>query len=131
VRQRVLPVLEQELGPGVAAALARTADQLREDAAALDEIARRVHARVVSQGAVDCGFAGTYPGAVVLRVVRTAAVEAGCPPSELFRVHVLALVGLVEGPEGVVRHKQVQLPGHVTAYREGDLLKFRPTAVAG
>ncbi|NNH09213.1 tRNA lysidine(34) synthetase TilS, partial [Cellulomonas fimi] len=39
VRGRVLPVLERELGPGVADALARTADQLREDAAALDTLA--------------------------------------------------------------------------------------------
>ena len=131
VRQRVLPVLEQELGPGIAAALARTADQLREDSEGLDEIARRVHARVVTKGAVDCGFLGAYPDAVVLRVVRAAAVEAGCPPPELFRVHVVALAGLVAGPEGVVRHKQIQLPGHVTAHREGDLLQFRPTAVGG
>ena len=40
VRSTVLPVLERELGPGVAAALARTADLLREDAAALDELRR-------------------------------------------------------------------------------------------
>lgn len=39
VRDRVLPLLERELGPGVAGALARTADQLREDADALDELA--------------------------------------------------------------------------------------------
>ena len=131
VRQRVLPVLEEELGPGIAAALVRTADQLREDSEGLDEVARRVHARVVTQGAVDCGFLETYPRAVVLRVVRTAAVEAGCPPSELFRVHVLALAELVVAHEGSVRHKQAQLPGHVTAFREGDRLKFRPTAVGG
>ena len=37
VRERVLPVLEAELGPGVAEALARTAEQLREDAEAFDE----------------------------------------------------------------------------------------------
>jgi len=86
---------------------------------------------VVTQGAVDCGFLETYPRAVVLRVVRTAAVEAGCPPSELFRVHVLALAELVVAHEGSVRHKQAQLPGHVTAFREGDRLKFRPTAVGG
>ncbi len=36
VRAHVLPVLERELGPGVARALARTATHLREDAAALD-----------------------------------------------------------------------------------------------
>jgi tRNA(Ile)-lysidine synthase len=39
VRAHVLPVLESALGPGVAQALARTADQLREDADALDALA--------------------------------------------------------------------------------------------
>ncbi|EFC81750.1 hypoxanthine phosphoribosyltransferase [Parafrankia sp. EUN1f] len=38
-RSRVLPVLEAELGPGIAQALARTADLLRADAEALDELA--------------------------------------------------------------------------------------------
>ncbi|MFL6134645.1 MAG: tRNA lysidine(34) synthetase TilS, partial [Nocardioidaceae bacterium] len=36
VRHVVLPLLERELGPGIAGALARTADQLRDDADALD-----------------------------------------------------------------------------------------------
>ncbi len=45
VRHRVLPVLEAELGPGVAAALARTAGQLREDADALDAAAAAVPVR--------------------------------------------------------------------------------------
>ncbi len=40
VRQTVLPLLESELGPGIAEALARTADSVREDFAALDERAR-------------------------------------------------------------------------------------------
>ena len=39
VRERVLPVLEAELGPGVAEALARTADLLRDDADLLDALA--------------------------------------------------------------------------------------------
>ena len=38
VRSRVLPVLEQQLGPGVAEALARSAARLREDADALDAL---------------------------------------------------------------------------------------------
>ena len=65
---------------------------------------------------------------MTLRVLRLAALEAGCPASELFRVHVLALAELVDGWG---RGKQVQLPGHVTAYRDGDWLKFRRTAVSG
>ena len=39
VRRRVLPVLEDELGPGVTDALARTADQLRADMELLDAYA--------------------------------------------------------------------------------------------
>ena len=41
VRERVLPVLEEELGPGIAAALARTAEQLRPDADLLDDLDRK------------------------------------------------------------------------------------------
>ena len=49
VRTRVLPVLEDVLGPGVALTLARTADQLREDADLLDDLA----ARLLDQARVD------------------------------------------------------------------------------
>jgi tRNA(Ile)-lysidine synthase len=75
VRSRVLPVLEDVLGPGVAVTLARTADLLREDADLLDELAARVldEARVAdpggapSEGATDGGApapdGGRGPGA--------------------------------------------------------------------
>jgi tRNA(Ile)-lysidine synthase len=131
VRHRVLPVLEEELGPGVAGTLARTADQLREDSAALDEVAAAAREEVCADGAVDCAALARHPLAVRLRVLRLAALAAGSPASELFRTHVVALAELVPGPPGPVRGKQVQLPGHVTAYREGNLLKFRRTAVSG
>ena len=42
VRQHRAAVLERELGPGVAEALARTAEQLREDADALDHFAEEL-----------------------------------------------------------------------------------------
>src|SRR4051794_25797917 len=47
VRTAVLPVLERELGPGVADALARTAEQLREDADALDGFAHELAEDIV------------------------------------------------------------------------------------
>ena len=43
VRRKVLPVLEDELGPGVAGALARTADQLRADMELLDQLAQEAY----------------------------------------------------------------------------------------
>ena len=128
VRHRVLPVLEEQLGPGVSSALARTADLLREDSEALDDIAAVVHGEVSHAGAVDCSRLEPHPPAVTLRVLRLASLAAGCPASELFRVHVVALAGLVHDAG---TRRQVQLPGHVTAYRDGNWLRFRPTAVAG
>ncbi|WP_158374879.1 tRNA lysidine(34) synthetase TilS [Cellulosimicrobium cellulans] len=60
VRARVLPVLERELGPGVAAALARSADLLREDADALDALAADLLARAEAAAAAPAaGAAGT------------------------------------------------------------------------
>ena len=128
VRRRVLPVLEQELGPGVAATLARTADQLREDSSTLDAIAAQRLPGLRCDDGLDTTGVAAEPSGVLLRVLRLAALEAGCPASELFRVHVLAMADLLRA-SGTAR--QVQLPGHVTAYREGNLLRFRPTPVAG
>ncbi len=42
VRTRILPVMEELIGPGVTESLARTADQLRADADALDELTASV-----------------------------------------------------------------------------------------
>jgi tRNA(Ile)-lysidine synthase len=132
VRHRVLPVLEQELGPGVAKALARTADQLREDGQVLDALARQVHDDVARDGALECPRLEVQPAAVLLRVLRLAALQAGCPPSELSRLHVLAVSELVRGPAERRRgNRQIRLPGHLTAYRDGDWLRFRRTPVAG
>lgn len=50
VRDRALPMLEGELGPGVAASLARTADLAREDADALDEMAEGLLAELIVPG---------------------------------------------------------------------------------
>ncbi len=125
VRHRVMPVLEDELGPGVAEALARTAEMLRVDQAALEAWAERAHRELVRDGGLDAVTLAATDPAIGHRVLRRAALDAGCPGSELFRVHVLALADLVEGPAA---GRQVQLPGHVTGYREGPLLRFRRTA---
>jgi tRNA(Ile)-lysidine synthase len=129
VRHTVLPLLESELGPGVAATLARTADQLRRDVAALDELAlaalqeRRGRTRGLDLRLDLDELAEDLP-AVAARVLRLAALEAGSPASELFAVHVDALEALADGTV----QGQVQLPGHVTAYVDHAELAFRRTA---
>ncbi len=134
VRHRVLPVLEDELGPGVAATLARTADALREDTALLDELAAGAHARVRREAgpglaALDAAELDALAPALRGRVARAAALEAGALDGELTRGHVLAVLALAAGPAGPLSGKQAQLPGHVTASREGSLLRFRRTTV--
>jgi len=121
VRTTVLPVLERELGPGIADALARTGEQLREDMEVLEDLADSAYAAVVGDSGVDLAILGNLPAAVRTRVVRRAAIEAGAIPSELTRAHVLAVLDAAPG-------KEIQLPGHVTAYRSGGFLQFKPTA---
>jgi tRNA(Ile)-lysidine synthase len=124
VRTAVLPTLEQELGPGVTAALARTADLLREDADALDNEAARRLAELRTGGVLDVDGLVRLDAAIRHRVIRQAAVDAGAIASELTRDHVLAIADLVHGHRD---SRQVRLPGHLTAYREGPALRFRPT----
>jgi tRNA(Ile)-lysidine synthase len=137
VRRKVLPVIEDELGPGVTAALARTADQLRADMELLDQLALAAYDELRSagpqgEGGLETKALADLPPATRSRVLRLAALDAGAPGSELFHVHVVALGQLLHttDPRG-----EVQLPGHVTAYlsskgADGRLL-FRRTAVQG
>ena len=127
VRQRVLPVLESELGPGVAAALARTADLLRPDMEYLDDLADAEHARLSGTDGLPVDALAALPTPLRTRVLRRGALAAGCPPAELFHEHVTALDRLLTDWHG---QKWVDLPGHVRGRREGGVLRF-DRAVAG
>lgn len=126
VRHDVLPVLERELGPGVAAALARTADSLREDVAALDDLAAEHALALRGEESWDAAGIAALPDALALRVVRIAALAAGALASDLTREHVLAVRALLG-----TRGREIQLPGQVSAHADGPLLRFerrRPSA---
>jgi tRNA(Ile)-lysidine synthase len=125
VRERVMPVLEDELGPGVAETLARTADQLRRDMEALDRLAEAGWAELRGQDGLVLKELSDLDPAIASRVLRLAAVDAGALPGELFHVHMEALAGLAEGAIA----GEVQLPGLVTAFRESGRLRFRRTRV--
>lgn len=128
VRHDVLPVLERELGPGIAETLARTADQLRRDMESLDGLADDWFARH-ARGA-DLSLVLELPDrlvhetAIATRVLRRAALAAGARADELFAVHVDALLRLVQAGRP---DKEVQLPGHLTAYVADGHLRFRRT----
>lgn len=129
VRHTVLPVLEAELGPGVAAALARTADSLREDTEYLDAQAAKAWGRVGLGANTLVGplVADLHP-ALRRRVIRLAAVKAGAIDAELFREHVLAVEALVLDWRG---QKWIDLPGHLRAERQGPNLVFVAANPAG
>jgi tRNA(Ile)-lysidine synthase len=121
VRQDVLPVLERELGPGVAATLARTADQLRADADHLDDEALQALALVTGPRGVAVDPLAALSPAIRTRVLRLAALGAGALPAELFHAHVLEMDRLLTDWHG---QKWVDLPGRVRVRRTADVLAF-------
>jgi len=122
VRHQALPALETALGPGVAQALARTAGQLRTDAEALDELATaQVPLLRDPDGGWLAGPLAAAPAAIRARVLRMAAIEAGCPPGKLTARHVDALDALVMRWHG---QRWATLPGGVRAMLECGRLTF-------
>ncbi|MGH3246304.1 MAG: TilS substrate-binding domain-containing protein, partial [Trebonia sp.] len=120
VRLDALPALEAALGPGAAEALARTAAQLRDDAEVLDEIAASAGALLSA-----ASLAG-LPGAVRTRVLRSAALGAGCPAGALTAAHVTRIEELVTDWRG---QRGVDLPGGVRATRRSGEVVFERVAV--
>lgn len=119
VRHEVLPVLESVLGPGVAEALVRTADQLREDADELDRRAVDLLAAARADGAVDTAVLAPAPAAVRRRAIRQALVDAGVPAGSLARVHVEGVDALVTGWHG---QGPINLPGGAYVVRRCGML---------
>jgi tRNA(Ile)-lysidine synthase len=117
LRSEVLPLLEDVLSGGVAAALARTAAQLREDADALDEWAASVP---VAAGVAVTELAG-LPAAVRRRVLRGWLRADGVP--ELTDAHLRSADDLVAAWHG---QGGVWLPGGLVLRRaHGRLLLDR------
>lgn len=125
LRHVVLPLLEAELGPGFAAALARTAPALRADMDLLDDIAGDWLALADS---LEVAALAGLPTAIRTRVLRSAAVAAGARDSELTREHVLAIDALVVDWRGQVH---IDLPGSMRATRIDGRIVFTQASSAG
>jgi tRNA(Ile)-lysidine synthase len=122
VRHRLLPALEQELGPGVTEALARSARQLRTDAEFLDSLATAEAQRLASPGGgLPLDALAALPQAIRSRVLRDAATAAGCPPGALTARHVAGLEALVTGWRG---QQWIDLPGGIRGRRRYGKLQF-------
>ena len=128
VRHQLMPVLEETLGPGVAEALARTAGQLRADAECLDDLAfaesGQLRGDCSDPAGLDVRHLKDLPGAIRTRVLRDAAVMAGCPPGSLAAGHIERVGELVTGWRG---QRWVDLPGGVRARRRDGKVWFTST----
>ncbi|MEW2461498.1 tRNA lysidine(34) synthetase TilS [Microbacterium sp. NPDC047426] len=122
VRDRVLPVLEAELGPGIAEALARTAEQLREDAEAFDEMIHETIEDIVEHAeagiSVSVAALAANPAALRNRIIRLVVdSEFGV---SLTRTQTVEVARLVTDWSG---QGPIDLPG-CSARRQGGRLVF-------
>jgi tRNA(Ile)-lysidine synthase len=113
VRQNLLPIFEEKLGPGVTEALARTADLLRDDADALDDFANQFFAQVDAAN-IDVADLERLPKAIRTRVLRLAIYKAGAPSGMLSAEHIAQAEALISEWHG---QKEVSLPGNVKLSR--------------
>lgn len=95
VRERVMPLLEEELGPGVADSLARTAALFRRDSEALDALAARECDAVVD---------ATTPGVRTVKVSQLLDNDHAIS-SRMIRVMVMGVGG---SPPTFAQMKQVE-----------------------
>jgi tRNA(Ile)-lysidine synthase len=125
VRRIVLPMLERELGPGFAEALARTADLAREDTEALDRFASDQLEELADHAEAGISLAARAlqhnPPALRQRIIRaTVLAEFGV---SLSRAQTLEVSRLVTDWRG---QAAIALPG-ISVERVGGLLHFRST----
>lgn len=122
--RRALVDLERDLGPGVSAALARSAEQLREDADHLDTLADAAQASLgVGPWPVEALVA--LPRAVRTRVWRRLALAAGAPAGQLSTRHTEACDALLTQWHG---QGPVSLPGPLEATRADGRVSIAPPA---
>ena len=113
VRNKVMPIMEEEIGPGISAALARSAAILRDDADALDEMAQAVISRV-DLSDLDCAALAELPRAIRSRVLRAAIYAAGAPSGSVSADHLSGVEALVTSWRG---QGEASLPGGVKVAR--------------
>ncbi len=131
VRQRVLPTLEAQLGPGVREALARTASMLQADNAALDQWAQlQAESRldlteagrvVLALDTPSAGKLAAVPQAVRTRLYRLALLAVGVTPGSITFGHLTTIDRFVDDWRG---QGPTRVPGDHEVARISDTLVF-------
>ena len=120
--RRALADLERDLGPGVAAALARTASLLRDDADHLEALAGAAVAMLGPQPWPVGGLTG-IPRAVRTRVWRRLLIAAGAPAGQVGTRHTDACDRLLTAWHG---QGPVHAPGGLRVARSAGLVTIDP-----
>jgi len=113
VRKNLLPIIEDNLGPGITEALVRSADLLRDDADALDGFAAE-YFNQADPFNLDVKELERLPKAITTRVLRLAIYKAGAPSGSLSAEHIATAQALISDWHG---QKEVSLPGNVKLLR--------------
>jgi tRNA(Ile)-lysidine synthase len=119
VRETVLPALETELGPGVAEALARTAELLRDDTDLLDRLAADAYRTAEGLGGtdtLDCAALESQPPALRRRILRLWLLAHGI--GDLSLRHISSVESLVIDWHG---QKSIEVPGATVTRNAGRL----------
>ena len=113
IRREILPLMESKLGPGISAALARSASLLRDDADALDDLAATEISHL-NLADIDCDYLAALPRAIRTRILRSAVYACGAPEGSISADHVAAIEALVTSWRG---QGALALPGGVKVER--------------
>ena len=119
VRDIVLPMLEAELGPGVAEALSRTAELVRDDSELLDQLAAQTSRAAEGLGGtdtLDCAALESQPPALRRRIIRLWLLAHGL--GDLSLRHISAVDSLVIDWHG---QKAIHIPGATVTRTAGRL----------
>lgn len=146
VRGRVLPLLDDVLGPRITETLARTAGQLQDDADLLDDLAHELYERALcspvpqdhgegrweapyssenrnlTEVTLDAKILQNAPRALRTRALRVAALAVGTPAGTLNFRHIEQVERLVTHWRG---QQAINLPGSRTVARVTGKMTFR------
>ena len=128
IRNKVIPALEEVLGRGVRATLARTAALLQEDADLLQGMADEAEAGLVRAGSNEARLKAaallSLPGPLAGRILRRAILALGVLPES---GHVTAVMDLAGGRPG----RRLALPAGLEAIRDREYVRLsRPSPEA-
>ena len=123
VRENILPLLENEIGPGITDALARSAKLLREDAIALDQWAEEIFGKI-EPSSIEISLLTVLPIAIRSRILRLAIYAMGAPAGSISAAHLEPIEALVSDWRG---QGHTALPGGVKVSRISGRLSLSRT----